>query len=182
MEARDEQDCDFSGQSPPGRQHPGLAGGFAAGARGRHQVELCSVADYLVHPCTGCNACAAREETAASSRTICSSCTPSWRRRCGGDCLAGVLLRRQRPAEGGHRPAAHPMRNRFQVKKAGSAPGGGGHPSRRCLTPFCGSTSWCWTTSAWRMRAVSWCRASGRGGDIQGSPALQEAYDLGASL
>ena len=38
-----------------------LAGAFAAGARGRHQVELCSVADYLVHPCTGCNACAARE-------------------------------------------------------------------------------------------------------------------------
>ena len=38
-----------------------LAEAFAAGAGERHQVELCSVADYAVRPCTGCNCCFTQE-------------------------------------------------------------------------------------------------------------------------
>ena len=34
-----------------------LARAFADGAAERHEVELVSVADYTVHPCTGCNFC-----------------------------------------------------------------------------------------------------------------------------
>ena len=32
-----------------------LARAFAEGAGKRHEVELVSVADYSIHPCTGCN-------------------------------------------------------------------------------------------------------------------------------
>lgn len=34
-----------------------LARAFAEGAGLRHEVELISVADYRIHPCTGCNRC-----------------------------------------------------------------------------------------------------------------------------
>ena len=34
-----------------------LAKAFAEGAGRRHEVELISVTDYSVHPCTGCNSC-----------------------------------------------------------------------------------------------------------------------------
>jgi hypothetical protein len=29
--------------------------------RGEHEVEIISVADYRIHPCTGCNGCYTRE-------------------------------------------------------------------------------------------------------------------------
>ena len=38
-----------------------LAKAFAEGAARRHDVELLSVADYKIHPCTGCNSCFTRE-------------------------------------------------------------------------------------------------------------------------
>ena len=34
-----------------------LARAFAEGAAAKHDVELVSVADYSIHPCTGCNCC-----------------------------------------------------------------------------------------------------------------------------
>lgn len=38
-----------------------LAQAFADGAGKRHEVQIISVADYSVHPCTGCNCCFTRE-------------------------------------------------------------------------------------------------------------------------
>ena len=34
-----------------------LAGAFAEGAGLHNKVEVVSVADYSIHPCTGCNRC-----------------------------------------------------------------------------------------------------------------------------
>lgn len=76
------------------------------------------MADYLVHPCTGCNACAAREGNRCVQQDDMQQLYP---KLAAADVVviasAGVLLRRQRPAEGGHRRLHTPMRNRFQVKK-----------------------------------------------------------------
>lgn len=38
-----------------------LARAFAEGAAANHEVELVSVADYSIHPCTGCNCCCTSE-------------------------------------------------------------------------------------------------------------------------
>lgn len=38
-----------------------LARAFTEAAGSRHEVELISVADYRIHPCTGCNSCSASE-------------------------------------------------------------------------------------------------------------------------
>ena len=38
-----------------------LARAFAEAAASQHEVELISVADYRIHPCTGCNSCFASE-------------------------------------------------------------------------------------------------------------------------
>ena len=38
-----------------------LAKAFADGAGRQHEVEIISVADYRIHPCTGCNCCYTRE-------------------------------------------------------------------------------------------------------------------------
>ena len=34
-----------------------LVEAFAKGASEKHHIEIVSVHDYTVHPCTGCNAC-----------------------------------------------------------------------------------------------------------------------------
>ena len=39
-----------------------LAGAFAEGARLHNEVEIVSVADYRIHPCTGCNCCFSNED------------------------------------------------------------------------------------------------------------------------
>ena len=39
-----------------------LAGAFAEGARLHNEVEFVSVADYRIHPCTGCNRCFSNED------------------------------------------------------------------------------------------------------------------------
>ena len=39
-----------------------LAGAFAEGARLHNEVEIVSVADYRIHPCTGCNRCFSNED------------------------------------------------------------------------------------------------------------------------
>lgn len=41
-----------------------LADAFAEGAGQRNEVEVVSVADYRIHPCTGCNRCFANEDYA----------------------------------------------------------------------------------------------------------------------
>ena len=41
-----------------------LAGAFAKGASLRNEVEVVSVADYRIHPCTGCNRCFSNEDHA----------------------------------------------------------------------------------------------------------------------
>ena len=39
-----------------------LAGAYAEGARLHNEVEIVSVADYHIHPCTGCNRCFSNED------------------------------------------------------------------------------------------------------------------------
>ena len=47
-----------------------LAGAFAEGAGLHNKVEVVSVADYSIHPCTGCNRCFPMKTMPVSRMTI----------------------------------------------------------------------------------------------------------------
>ena len=159
-----------------------LAGACAAGARGRHQVELCSVADYLVHPCTGCNACAAREGHRCVQQDDMQQLYP---KLAAADVVViaspvyfyGVSAQLKAVIDRLHTP----MRNRFQVKKlALLLVAGATLPAvfDAILRQYQLVLDYFGLEDAGRILV----RGVRERGDIQGSPALQEAYDLGASL
>ena len=51
----------LAGSPRKGGNTDSLIDAFIQGAKDRHSVEVVSVADYRVSPCTGCNSCFARE-------------------------------------------------------------------------------------------------------------------------
>ena len=64
------------GSVRPNGNTQALAQACADGARAAgHQVEVVSVADYHVHPCTGCEGCS--KHPGNQCRTICRKSTPS---------------------------------------------------------------------------------------------------------
>ena len=47
-----------------------LVEAFAKGASEKHHIEIVSVHDYTVHPCTGCDACFSSEGNACVQNTL----------------------------------------------------------------------------------------------------------------
>lgn len=159
-----------------------LAEAFAAGAGGRHQVEICSVADYAVRPCTGCNCCFTQEGNRCVQQDDMQRLYP---KLAAADVLViaspvyfyGVSAQLKAVIDRLHTP----MRNQFQVKKL-------------ALLLVAGATlpavfdaieqQYQLVLDYFQLEDAG--RVLVRGvrekGDLQGNPALEEAYSLGRAL
>ena len=97
-----------------------LARAFAEGAGGRHAVELVSVTDYSIHPCTGCGACFHSEGNACAQR---DDMARIYDRLMVADTVIaaspvyfyGISAQLKTLVDRLHTP----MRNRFQIKRLG---------------------------------------------------------------
>ena len=159
-----------------------LAEAFAAGAGERHLVESCSVADYAVRPCTGCNCCFTQEGNRCVQQDDMQKLYP---KLAAADVLViaspvyfyGVSAQLKAVIDRLHTP----MRDRFPVKKL-------------ALLLVAGATlptvfdaierQYQLVLDYFQLEDAG--RVLVRGvreiGDMQGHPALEEAYRLGQSL
>lgn len=159
-----------------------LVGAFADGAGKNNDVEVVSVADYKVNPCIGCNSCFARENHQCFQK---DDMKLIYRKLRGADIIAvaspvyfyGISAQLKAVVDRLH----NPVRKEFHVKKL--------------VLLLVGAATLPELFDAIKVQyqlILNFFHLENAGmvlvrgvkdiGDMKEHPALQEAYDLGASL
>lgn len=159
-----------------------LAHAFAEGAKEHNDVEIISVADYSVNPCIGCNSCFTRENNRCFQQDDMLSI---YEKLAEADVVAvaspvyfyGISSQLKAVIDRLHTP----MRNTFKIKKlvlllvaAATIP-----------TVFDAiKVQYQLTLDFFNLENVGMVLVKGvkDKGEINGNPALEEAYELGHSL
>ena len=159
-----------------------LAQSFAEGAAENNNVEIVSVADYNVNPCTGCNSCFTREENRCFQD---DDMVQIYEKLRNADIVViaspvyfyGISAQLKAVIDRLHTP----MRNKFRIKELGLFLVGAAElpnlfdpiiKQYQMVLDFFGLES-IGTVLVRGVRDI---------GDIEGSSAPKEAYDLGNSL
>lgn len=159
-----------------------LAKAFADGAKLRHHVETLSVADYHVHPCTGCNACFQREGNTCVQQ---DDMQKLYLKLAAADVIVlatpiyfyGVSAQLKAVIDRLHTP----MRNTFRVKKLALLAVAGAELSTvfdAILVQYQLVLDFFHLENAGTVLV----RGVREMGEIKGNSALEEAYHLGKSL
>lgn len=159
-----------------------LARSFAKGASQNNNVEIISVADYKVNPCIGCNSCFTRENNACFQNDDMAAIYDKLK---AADVLAvaspvyfyGISAELKAIVDRLHTP----MRNDFKIKKLALMLVGAAELPN-LFDPI--KLQYQMILDFFHLEDVGMVLVSGvkEKGDIVGSVALDEAYDLGLSI
>lgn len=159
-----------------------LARAFAEGARQNHEVEIISAVDYGVHPCIGCNSCFKREGNTCFQQDDMQLLYPKLKE---ADVIAaaspvyfyGISAQLKAIVDRLHTP----MRNEFRVHKLALLLVAGA-----TLPAVFDSINVQYQLILDYFKLEDGGRVYAYGvrekGELNGHPALEEAYQLGASM
>ncbi len=159
-----------------------LARAFAEGAGKNYDVEILSVADYKVSPCTGCNVCIKREDHQCCLK---DDMAKIYEKLADADILAiaspvyfyGISASLKAVIDRLH----NPIRNGFKIKKLALLAVGS-----NCLPELFDAIKIQYQLSlrffSLEDAGMVLVRSVKEKGDIKETPYLKEAYDLGASI
>lgn len=159
-----------------------LAQAFADGARRNHEVEILSVADYHVNPCVGCNSCFKREGHACFQQ---DDMTRIYEKMRQAEVLViaspiyfyGISAQLKAIVDRLHTP----MRDEFKIKKMALLLVGGA-VLPELFDPIKMQYQMVLNFFKLENAGMVLVRNVKELGAIREHPALQEAYDLGASI
>ena len=159
-----------------------LAQSFAEGAEEHNNVEIVSVADYNVNPCIGCNSCFTREGNQCFQN---DDMVRIYEKLRNADivvvtspvCFNGISAQLKAVVDRLHTP----MRNTFRIKKLGLLLVGAAELPN-LFDPII--MHYQMVLDFLKLESIGTVMVRGVKdmGDIEGSPALEEAYELGYSL
>ena len=159
-----------------------LAQSFAEGAAEKNNVEIVSVADYNVNPCIGCNSCFTREGNQCFQNDDMVRIYDKLR---NADIVVvaspvyfyGINAQLKAIVDRLHTP----MRNTFRIKKLGLLLVGAAE-LKNLFDPLI--MQYQMVLDFFKLESIGMVLVRGIKdiGDIEGSPALEEAYELGNSL
>ena len=163
-----------------------LARSFAEGAGQRHSVEIVSVAEYQVRPCIGCEACKRREGNTCFQQ---DDMPAIYAKFAEADMVVaaspvyfyGISAQLKALIDRLHTP----LRKTFHIKKAALLLAAAAKGPVNLPTVFDSiKLQYQLIIDFFKIENAGMVLAGcvDRPGDIAGSPALQEAFDLGASL
>ncbi len=159
-----------------------LAQAFVRGASKNHKVEVISVADYKINPCIGCNSCFSREGNQCfqnddmqivyeklRTADIVVAASPVY--------FYGISAQLKALIDRLHTP----MRNEFQIKKLGLlCVGAATLPGLFDAIKM----QYQLVLDFFQLESIGMVLVNGvrEKGDIEGNPALEEAYRLGENI
>ena len=159
-----------------------LAHAFADGAKKKNDVEIVSVADYKVNPCVGCNSCFARENHQCFQQ---DDMQILYKKLKHADIVVvaspvyfyGISAQLKAVIDRLHTP----MRNAFHIKKLALLLVGAA-TLPELFDPI--KLQYQLILNFFHLEDAGMVLVSGVKdvGDIRNNPALQEAYELGASM
>jgi multimeric flavodoxin WrbA len=159
-----------------------LAQSFAEGAAEKNNVEIVSVADYNVNPCIGCNSCFTREGNQCFQNDDMVRIYDKLR---NADIVViaspvyfyGISTQLKAVVDRLHTP----MRNTFRIKKLGLLLVGAAELPN-LFEPII--MQYQMVLDFFKLESIGMVLVRGVKdiGDIEGSPALKEAYELGNSI
>ncbi len=159
-----------------------LAQSFAEGAEEHNNVEIVSVADYNVKPCIGCNSCFTREGNQCFQNDDMVRIYDKLR---NADIVViaspvyfyGISAQLKAVVDRLHSP----MRNTFRIKKLGLLLVGAAELPN-LFEPII--MQYQMVLDFFKLESIGMVLVRGVKdiGDIEGSPALKEAYELGNSI
>ena len=159
-----------------------LAQSFAEGAAEKNNVEIVSVADYNVNPCIGCNSCFTREGNQCFQNDDMVRIYDKLR---NADIVViaspvyfyGISAQLKAVVDRLHAP----MRNTFHIKKLGLLLVGAAELPN-LFDPII--IQYQMVLDFFKLESIGMVLVRGVKdiGDIEGSPALKEAYELGTSI
>ncbi len=159
-----------------------LARAFVRGASKKHEVEVISVADYKINPCIGCNSCFTREGNKCFQNDDMQAVYEKLRT---ADIVVvaspvyfyGVSAQLKALIDRLHTP----MRNEFQIKKLGLlSVGAATLPGLFDAIKM----QYQLVLDFFQLESIGMVLVNGirEKGDIDGNPALEEAYRLGENV
>ena len=159
-----------------------LAQSFAEGAAENNNVETVSVADYNVNPCTGCNSCFTREGNQCFRN---DDMVQIYEKLRNADIVVvaspvyfyGISAQLKAIVDRLHTP----MRNTFRIKKLGLLLVGAAELPN-LFDPIIMQYQMVLDFFIIESIGTVLVRGVKDIGDIEGSPALKEAYELGTSI
>lgn len=159
-----------------------LAQSFAEGAAKNNNVEIVSVADYNVNPCIGCNSCFTREGNQCFQN---DDMVQIYEKLRNADIVViaspvyfyGISAQLKAIVDRLHTP----MRNAFHIKKLGLFLVGAAELAN-LFEPII--MQYQMVLDFFKLESIGMVLVRGVKdiGDIESSPALKEAYELGTSI